>query len=248
VAAQARRAGTQAGKFDLEPAPVLCPEGLALLDCSPQPFLHNARMPCRREAQIVAINHMWTEIVKQVVALSPGVLAGVNPPAAPGAIDALERRIGAPLPDGFKQYLAVMDGQNDVGRDHPLVGYNRFLPIADIIETMDMSRFHFGDEDRIGWMTENKIQPVMWDSRWVPFSDFQGSPRLILDLHPGRNGTYGQVWQDWPGRDREDDGTVIATSFGAFSAELLRRLTTGSVTVDDDGILLFAHEGRYFLV
>ncbi len=191
---------------------------------------------------------MWTEIITRVTALSPGILASVNPPAALEAIDALERRVGAPLPDEFKQYLAVMDGQNDVGRDHPLIGYNRFLPVADIIETMDMQRFHFGEEDRIEWMTENKTQPVMWDSRWVPFSDFLGSPRLILDLHPGRNGTYGQVWQDWPGRDREDDETVIAPTFAAFSAELLRRLTTGSVTVDDDGILLFVRAGGYWLV
>jgi cell wall assembly regulator SMI1 len=84
---------------------------------------------------------MWTEIITEVAALSPSILASVNPPAAADAIDALERRVGAPLPDDFKQYLAVMDGQNDVGRDHPLIGYNRFLSISDIIETMDMQRF-----------------------------------------------------------------------------------------------------------
>jgi cell wall assembly regulator SMI1 len=205
-------------------------------------------MLCRKDAQIVAIDHMWTEIITQVAALSPGVLASVNLPAAPEAIDALERRIGAPLPDGFKRYLAVMDGQNDLGRDHPLIGFNRFLPVAHIIDTMDMQRFHFGGEDRIEWITENKIQPVMWDSRWVPFSNFEGSPRLILDLHPGRNGTSGQVWQDWPGRDLEDDGTVIAPTFAAFSTELLRRLTTRSVAVDDDGRLSFARRGGYWLV
>jgi len=191
---------------------------------------------------------MWTEIVSQIAALSPSVLASVNPPADPGVIDTLERRIGAPLPDGFKQYLAVMDGQNDLGRDHPLIGYNRFLSVARIIETMDMQRFCFGDKDRIDWITENKIQPVMWDSHWVPFSDFEGSPRLILDLHPGRNGTYGQVWQDWPGRDRENDGTVMALTFAEFSTELLRRLTTRSVVVNDDGILSFPRAGGYWLV
>ena len=196
----------------------------------------------------IAIDHMWTEIVTQVAALSPGVLASVNPPAAPDAIDALERRVGAPLPDDFKQYLAVMDGQNDWGRDHPLIGFNRFLPVAHIIETMDLQRFHFGDEDRIEWITENKIQPVMWDNRWVPFSAFEGSPRLILDLHPGRHGTHGQVWQDWPGRDLEDDGTVVAPTFAEFSLELLRRLTAGSAAVDDDGRLSFARAGDYWLV
>jgi cell wall assembly regulator SMI1 len=191
---------------------------------------------------------MWTEIVNQLAEFSPGVLASMNPPAAPDAIEALERRIGAPLPDSFKQYLAVMDGQNDLGRDHPLIGYNRFLPIAHIIDTMDMQRFHFGDEERIEFMTENKIQPVVWDGCWVPFSDFYSSPRLILDLHPGRNGTYGQVWQDWPGVDRQDDGRVIAPTFTAFSAELLRRLTTRSVVVDDDGMLSFERAGDYWLV
>ena len=191
---------------------------------------------------------MWTEIVSRIAALSPGVLASVNPPADAHAIDTLERRIGAPLPDGFKQYLAVMDEQNDLGRDHPLIGYNRFLSVARIIETMDMQRFHFGDEDRVDWITENKIQPVMWDRHWVPFSDFEGSPRLILDLHPGRNGTYGQVWQNWPGRDREDDGTVMALTFAEFSTELLRWLTTRSVVVDDGGILLFPRAGDYWLV
>lgn len=82
----------------------------------------------------------------------------------------------------------------------------------------------------------------------MPFSDFEGSPRLILDLHPGRNGTYGQVWQHWPGVDLEDDGTVIAPTFGAFSNELLRRLATRNVAVDDDGRLLCARGGGHWLV
>src|SRR5262249_40279559 len=195
-----------------------------------------------------SVDHMWTDIVKQVAALSPGVLASVNPPADPDAIDGLERRIGAPLPDAFQQYLAVMDGQNELGRDRPLIGFNRFLPVAKIIEAMDMQRVHFGDEDRIEFITETKIQPVVWDSGWIPFSDFEGSPRLILDLHPGRNGTYGQVWQDWPGVDRENDATVIAPTFAEFSAELLRRLTMRNVEVDDDGKLSFARAGDYWLV
>jgi cell wall assembly regulator SMI1 len=99
-----------------------------------------------------------------------------------------------------------------------------------------------GDEDRIEWITEKKIQPVMWDSRWVSFSDCEGSPRLILDLHPGRSGTSGQVWQDLRGCDLEDGGTLIAPTFAEFSTELLRRLTIRGVAVDGDGRLSFARE------
>ncbi len=203
---------------------------------------------CQGGVSTGSARDMWTEIVNRIAEFSPGVLASMNPPAAPDAIKTLQRRVGAPLPDSFKEYLAVMDGQNDLGRDHPLIGYNRFLPIAHIIESMDMQRFHFGDEERIEFMTENKIRAVVWDSCWVPFSDFYSSPRLILDLHPGRNGTYGQVWQDWPGVDRESDGRVIAPTFTEFSTELLRRLTTRSVVVDEDGMLSFEPAGDYWLV
>jgi hypothetical protein len=56
------------------------------------------------------------------------------------------------------------------------------------------------------------------------------------------------VWQNWPGRDLEDDGIVIAPTFAEFSTELLRRLITRSVVVDDDGILSFERAGDYWLV
>jgi hypothetical protein len=46
----------------------------------------------------------------------------------------------------------------------------------------------------------------------------------------------------------EDDGTVMALTFAEFSTELLRRLTTRSVVVDDDGILSFPRAGDYWLV
>jgi hypothetical protein len=56
------------------------------------------------------------------------------------------------------------------------------------------------------------------------------------------------VWQDWPGRDREGDGTVMALMFAEFSTELMRLLTARSVVVDDDGILAFPRAGGYWLV
>ncbi len=70
----------------------------------------------------------------------------------------------------------------------------------------------------------------------------------MVDLHPGRHGTYGQVWQYWPGVDLAADGTVLAPTFGEFSTELLRRLTTRSVEVSADGRLSFAKGDDYWIV
>jgi cell wall assembly regulator SMI1 len=166
---------------------------------------------------------MWPDILKQI-ASSPDVAASVNPPAGPDAIDALERRVGAALPSSFKAYLATMDGQNHLGNTSWLVDYNRFLPIAEMIEVMTSMEALFGDEGPIEHIKENKIQPVLWDRHWVPFSEFEGTPRLILDLHPGRRGLADQIVLSFPGVDLADDATVIAPSFAAFSADLLQTL------------------------
>jgi cell wall assembly regulator SMI1 len=170
---------------------------------------------------------MWPDILEQI-ASSPDVSASVNPPADGEEIDALERRVGAPLPGGFKAYLAAMDGQNHLGNTSWLVEYNRFLPVAEIMALMTTMEDLFGDEGPIEHIAENKIQPVLWDRLWVPFSEFEGTPRLILDLHPGRRGLPGQIFQSFPGVDLEDDATVIAPNFDAFSADLLRALKNRS--------------------
>lgn len=166
---------------------------------------------------------MWADILKQI-ASSPDLAASVNPPASDEDIQALEHRVGEPLPSSFKDYLATMDGQNHAGNLSWIMEYNRFLPAAEILQLMTAMEEVFGDEGPIEHIVENKIQPVLWDRRWVPFSEFEGAPRLILDLHPGRRGLAGQILMSYPGVDLEDDATVIAPSFAAFSADLLAAL------------------------
>lgn len=161
---------------------------------------------------------MWTEIITR----SPDLQSTMNPPATPDEIAVLEQRVGAPLPEAFKQYLATANGQNDLGDEHGLYEMNRFLPVHAILEAMDSMEAMWGDEDPIDHITENKIRPVFWDPLWIPFAAFQDEPRLILDLNPGRNGVHGQVLHHFPGVDLEADDTVIAASFAEFSAQLLR--------------------------
>lgn len=174
---------------------------------------------------------MWTDIIKQI-ASSPALAASVNPPAGREAIDALEHRVGLSLPRSFKDYLAAMDGQEDQADMPWIVEFNRLLPIKEIMQLMTTMEDLFGDEEPIKHIVENKIQPVLWDRRWVPFSEFEGTPRLILDLHPGRNGLLGQIVLSFPGVDLEDDATVIAPDFAAFSADLLQELRSRRFTSD----------------
>jgi hypothetical protein len=72
-----------------------------------------------------------------------------------------------------------------------------------------------------------------------------GSPTAGMD-HDRQNSQSAQRGRFSP--EMEDDGTVMALTFAEFSTELLRRLTTRSVVVDDDGILSFPRAGDYWLV
>jgi len=51
----------------------------------------------------------------------------------------------------------------------------------------------FEDEDEVDWVREDRIKPLIWSKKWSPFTEYEGSSHLILDLGPGVNGSIGQV-------------------------------------------------------
>lgn len=124
----------------------------------------------------------------------------------------------------LKDYLAAVNGQNGLCVEHGLHEMHRFLSAQDIASMMDLMDSLFGDEGALEHISENKVQPVIWDKLWVPFAEFDGGPRLVLDLHPG-NRAAGQILLWFPGVDLEADDLVIAGDFAAFSAALLQDIT-----------------------
>ncbi|MDR2638334.1 MAG: SMI1/KNR4 family protein, partial [Helicobacteraceae bacterium] len=169
---------------------------------------------------------VWQKIAEIVKGVSPAIYGSFNPPVDSGAIDKFERKLGVQLPDSFKAYLRTFNGQKPRGL--PLCGYNRLLPINQIVQTRKMRIELFSDEPPIAFLEENKIQTTLWDKLWIPFADFEGSNSLVLDLHAGKNGKDGQIILLYSGIDMESDDVVIAPSFSAFGEEFLRRLENGA--------------------
>lgn len=162
----------------------------------------------------------------------------VNKPATIEEIKYLEKSLEINLPDSFKNYLLIFNGQpNGDNEILPLIGYNNFLSIEEIIKTWNMMNELFADEEPIDWVNENKIKPVIWSSKWIPFTDFEGSPRLVIDLDPGKNGAIGQIFCCYPGMDYEA-AELVSDSFEGFSNEILYRLKQNIVDLDD-GIIGF---------
>ncbi|SFF45724.1 Cell wall assembly regulator SMI1 [Paenibacillus algorifonticola] len=181
---------------------------------------------------------VWTNILQQVRTISNPIFATVNPPAAEEEIHRLERTLQVALPTAFRDYLSTMNGQHD---QVPFIGYNYFLSIPDIIGTWSMMNQLFEDEEQVDWVNEDRIKPVIWSNKWIPFTDFEASSRLILDLDPGKNGIPGQIFKYMPGMSYQD---VIANSFEEFSNEMLKRFQANQFSFVDDVI---AFDDLYFV-
>lgn len=124
----------------------------------------------------------------------------------------------------------------------PFIGYNSFLSIPGIIETWSMMNELFEDDDeQVDWVDEDRIKPLIWSKKWIPFTDFEASSRLILDLDPGRNGISGQIFKYHSGMSYQE---VIADSFEEFSNEILKRLQAKQFSFTD-GVIEF--EDFYFV-
>lgn len=168
------------------------------------------------------VTDIWQQIHHELSIISPEIGASFNHGATEAQLIELEKMIGQTLPEDFKDYLRLFNGQNN--QDILFVGYNSLLSIEKIIAFYQMKMDLFADEPPIDWITVNKIQPMIWDKGWLPFADFEASNQLVLDLNPAQSGTFGQIISMSSGIDYQSDEIVVATDFREFSEQILALL------------------------
>ena len=164
--------------------------------------------------------NLWQKIQQSLFAIAPSIGKSFHKPAEEAQIKALEDAIVQPLPESFKQYLRTFNGQEQSDSPHYFMGYNLLLPTDEIIETYQMLVEDFEGESIADELNPNKIQPVLWDKGWVPFTDFEATTRICIDLNPATNGVKGQVIMLYPGIDYQSDEVVLANSFEEFTQKI----------------------------
>lgn len=149
-------------------------------------------------------------------------------------LNKFEMELNTEIPMSFKDYLLLCNGQ-DERSSIPFLSDMFFLQLADIKELMKINMDLFLDEPKLNWIKENKIKPEMWDANWIPFArNSTCNSYLLLDLAPGKYGTYGQVIYYYPGFDQENG--VIASSFDMFLKEVIFRLKNKEYTLEKQEI------------
>ncbi len=181
------------------------------------------------------MKNVWNAIKAEIKRISPTIFDTINESASVEEISLFEKELNVELPQSFKEYLQVANGQNHENINC-LVGYNNFLTIPEIIQEWKMMNELFLDEGEIDIITENKIKPLYWSDKWIPFASFEGSSRIIIDLDSGINGVDGQILRTYTGCDLESDECVISDSFEEFSHKILLDLQNNNFEIDDNVI------------
>jgi len=131
----------------------------------------------------------WQTIAGWLEAEQPEALALFQPPASAQAIADAEAALGVALPDDYKQFLAIHDGQSELA---PSVGLGSLLPIAKVVEA---KRSIVGQAEPIDdALADAGVRAVDYSPSWIPITrSARGRDYLCLDLDPAPGGTHGQI-------------------------------------------------------
>ena len=179
------------------------------------------------------IQSLWQKIQQSLLAIVPSIGESFQKPAEESQIKALEDAVTQPLPESFKEYLRTFNGQAQSDSPNYFMGYNLLLPTDEIIETYQMLVEDFEGESIADELNPNKIQPVLWDKGWIPFTDFEATTRICIDLNPATNGVKGQVIMLYPGIDYQSDEVVLANSFEEFTQKIWNILDTKDYSFEE---------------
>ncbi len=176
---------------------------------------------------------IWNRIRAEINLINPKLGNSFNEPAIESEIKLLNSFFDNKIPIDFIKYLNVFNGQSHNNFDIQPFSYYSFIPIKEIVDIIKIQNKLWESEEKINWINENKIQPKVWDKLWLPIAS-ESTSYLIIDLNPGKNGVYGQVFQLFSGMDYEQDNVVLANSFLEFSTLLQNKLIDKNYEIEED--------------
>jgi cell wall assembly regulator SMI1 len=152
-------------------------------------------------------------------------------PATDNDIGRLISFIQNEIPEEFLNLYRINNGQK---KETEFINFNRLLSIEEILASQHMLNDVLSDFDEIEWLEPDKIKNLVWSPNWIKFTDF-GDDGFVLDLDPGPNGIYGQIFYR-----RHDDNSieVLADSIHDFIEKISTLVESGRFEIDQGGIII----------
>ncbi|MFB6457633.1 SMI1/KNR4 family protein [Chitinophaga sp. Hz27] len=171
----------------------------------------------------------WTRWENWMHHHAPKLVSILNPGASYDDIAELETITGIAMPDAFKVFYAIHDGQQ-VSRAG-LVNGDKLLSITEITdewitwkEMQDNGAFIHNDET-LKSEPDTGIKDDWWNSRWIPFTYDGLGNHLCLDFDPAPGGQYGQVIAFW---HEDNHREIIAPSFEEWIQNYIQAMENGA--------------------
>jgi cell wall assembly regulator SMI1 len=160
---------------------------------------------------------------------APELLATLAKGASEQKIAALETTLGQKLPDDYREFLGLCNGQKKKSGFGFYEG--KLLSIDDVTKNWSVW-VRARDDGRLeGWKgkPEKGIRKDFWNPAWIPFTRDDGGNNLCLDMDPAKSGTVGQVITMW--HDTEDR-SIRFSGFTAWLENILSGLESEEIVFD----------------
>jgi len=178
---------------------------------------------------------IWNSIELKLKEIAPDILNNLNAGAETAAIENFETLIHSKLPESFKFFYKVHNGQKSESAG--LIECEELLSLERIEDEwkvwkglLDEQNF----EDDNGLYTSEPdpgIKNDWWNPLWIPITYDVCGNHYCIDLDPADEGHYGQIirmWHDDPQRSLE------AKSFTEWINKYKDRLLNGELVYSEE--------------
>lgn len=175
------------------------------------------------------VTAIWQKLERWIQANAPELHETLQAGASDESIAQLEQQLGVSLPEDYKTFLNLCDGQS--GESAAGFYGSELLSVKSVGSKWDRRKKQFDNNAFEGITSEpdQGIRNDWWNSRWIPFTYDEGGNHLCLDLEPADGGIVGQVitwWHDTS--DRE----VRFPNFTAWLGSVLNGVEAGEIVFD----------------
>ncbi len=164
-----------------------------------------------------SVAQSWDRIKQGLKVLKPELLESFNKGASAKEVQELEKATGQKLPEAFKKFYEIANGQREAVELVP--EQYSLMPIEQIITEWQSWRslVDKGEFSDMESSPDGGIRSDWWHAGWIPFLSDGGGDSLCIDMSPTNGGKVGQIitmCHDDRGR------TLVADSFESWLAEL----------------------------
>ncbi|MEH0156947.1 SMI1/KNR4 family protein [Limibacter armeniacum] len=172
---------------------------------------------------------IWNKLYTWLEQHVPHLADELNEGAGVQSFKKLEDAIGKSLPEDFKAFYSIHDGQaldEDTGSAEGLIDGDILLPLEEVFVqwTAWKTLLEEGQFDQMVSTPDKGIKNAWWNPLWIPFTHDDNGNHICLDLDPDDSGAVGQVIMTW---HDATERVLVASSFSEFIAEYVEGLENG---------------------